>query len=309
MSSKNSSGGYRLKGRNWKAILLSIFAALIFWFFNALNKDYSTNLTFPLEFEYNQELFIPVKPLPAFVKLNVKGIGWDLLRRSLGMKSEPLKLPLEKPLEVKRIIGTSLPAALSQQLEKFEINYVITDTLKVDFELRKSKKVKLELDTPSILFRPGYTRINAVSIRPDSIVIDGPTSLINAIPSPLLIRLEERNIDEDYSEEVTIRFLNNEVIYRDPKQVLVKFSVDPLILRTDSVELLVEGDGPKPDQKRIRITVGIPESYRDKYSPDSVSAVIRHSKSGTFSRKKVLPEILGLPPFSKVMNLDSIAID
>ena len=65
----------RFNRRNWKAVVLCMFTATIFWFFNALNKTYTTNINFPLDFEFDRQNFIPVKGLPQFVRLNVLETG------------------------------------------------------------------------------------------------------------------------------------------------------------------------------------------------------------------------------------------
>ena len=68
---------FRFNRRNWRAVVLCVFAATIFWFFNALNKSYTTNINFPLSFDYDRDNFVPVRNLPAQVRLNVTGNGWD----------------------------------------------------------------------------------------------------------------------------------------------------------------------------------------------------------------------------------------
>ena len=75
--------------------MLCVFTATIFWFFNALNKTYTTNINFPLAFDYDSENFIPVEGLPQTVRLNVTGNGWELFKRSTGVKQDPLEIPLE----------------------------------------------------------------------------------------------------------------------------------------------------------------------------------------------------------------------
>jgi hypothetical protein len=65
----------RFNQRNWRAVVLCIFAATVFWFFNALNKTYTTNLRFPLSFDYDHENFVPVKALPRDVRINGQRVG------------------------------------------------------------------------------------------------------------------------------------------------------------------------------------------------------------------------------------------
>src|SRR6187431_968935 len=106
----------RFNRKNWKAVVLCVFAATIFWFFNALNKNYTTNITFPLAFDYNSENYVAIRPLPEAVRINVTGMGWDLFRRSLGLKIPPLVIPLERPSQINRIVGSTLPALFANQL-------------------------------------------------------------------------------------------------------------------------------------------------------------------------------------------------
>src|SRR5215216_6687499 len=94
----------RFNRRNWKAVALCIFAATVFWFFNALNKNYTTNINLPLVFDYDRENFMAVRPLPEAVRFNVTGLGWNLFRRSAGLKIPPLVVPLPQPGEVKKIV-------------------------------------------------------------------------------------------------------------------------------------------------------------------------------------------------------------
>src|SRR5688572_11639754 len=174
----------RFNKRNWKAVALCVFAATVFWFFNALNKNYTANITFPLAFEYRQEGYIPVRPLPDKIKVNVTGIGWNLFRRSIGVKVPPLIIPLERPTEVKKIVGAALPALFANQLDGSQINFVLTDTLYIAIEPRSTRYMSLKVDAPSILFRDGYGMAGPASVTPDSILIEGPLGLIRNLSEP-----------------------------------------------------------------------------------------------------------------------------
>src|SRR5687768_15393240 len=112
----------RFNRRNWRAVVLCIFTATVFWFFNALNKTYTTNINFPLAFDYDNDHFIPVEGLPLNVRLNVTGNGWELFKRSTGVKKDPLQIPLERPGDVKKIVGSGLKFSFTNQLNGLQIN-------------------------------------------------------------------------------------------------------------------------------------------------------------------------------------------
>lgn len=301
----------RFNKKNWKAVVLCFFAATIFWFFNAFNKNYTTNLSFPLAFDYNQDAYMAVRPLPEYVRINVTGIGWDLFRRSFGVKVAPLVIPLERPAEIRKIVASTLPALFANQLEQLEINFVLTDTLHLAVEPKGKRWVKLALDPPSILFRKGHIMTSEPIIYPDSIYIEGPQKLIRNIFQPVHVKLDQRNIDDDFLEDVEVRFLNNELIRRDPPTVQVSFKVDALVIQTDSVILqlvnLPKGAKPSTGIQKLSCSFAIPKRMMNSYHRDSVRAVV-DLKDFSKGVERVLPVLEGLPPYTKVLKVDSIFV-
>ena len=301
----------RLDRKNWKAVVLCLFAATVFWFFNALNKNYTTNITFPVKFDYDHENYIPIHPLPQIVRINVTGIVWDLFRRSLGLKIPPLVIPLERPVEVKKIVGSTLPPLFANQLERLQINFVLTDTLHIAIEPKGKRWISLAVDTPSILFKSGYIMTSKPTITPDSIFIEGPWKLVKSISEPLYLKLPQRNIDENFHNEVEVQFVNSELIRRNPPTVHVNFEVDLLRQITDSIQVelinLPKGARPSLGFRRLPCTFAIPQRAMNSYNRDSLKAVVDLQN---FSRgvKRVQPVLQGLPPYAKVIKVDSLYI-
>jgi hypothetical protein len=301
----------RFNRRNWKAVALCVFAATVFWLFNALNKNYTTNINLPLIFDYDQEKYIAVRPLPEAIRFNVTGLGWNLFRRSAGLRVPPLVVPLPQPAEVKKIVGSTLPALVVNQPEGFAINFVLTDTLHLAIEPKASKWINLRVDIPTLLFKKGYGIVSDVRISPDSVFIEGPARLINGLPEYVDLKLPDRNIDEDFSDDVEVKFLNDELIKRNPPTVSVAFDVDSYVEITDSVLLKVinppKNSLPVIGGKKLACTFSIPESHQQTFSADSLTAIV-NLKNITRGERKILPTIVGLPPYSYVVKLDSISI-
>jgi hypothetical protein len=300
----------RFNRRNWRAVVLCFFAAAVFWIFNSLNKRYTTNINFPVAFDYNEENYIAVRPLPEHVRLNVTGIGWNLFRRTIGLKVPPLVIPLERPSETQKIVGGSLPALFANQLEGYQINFVLTDTLHVALEPKSKRWVTLRLDTPSILFRKGYTIVSTPSIAPDSIYIEGPWKLIADIIEPVNVKISQRNIDEDFKNDVEVTFLNNELITRNPPTVLVRFDVDKLVEVRDSIplELINMPKGAHPSiNSSLPCVLAIPQSQIEKLQIDSVRAIV-DLQGFVKGERKLLPTVVGLPRHAHVIHVDSVRV-
>ncbi len=301
----------RINKKNWKAVVLCAFAAMVFWFFNALNKNYTTNISFPIAFDYNQTSYVPIRPLPTEVKINVTGLGWNLFRRSTGLKVPPLVIPLEHPNQIQKIVGSTLPAFFANQLEGFEINFILTDTLHIAIERKFQRTVKLHLDTPSILFRKGYGMSSESTVSPDSILIEGPITLIKAISNPVQLKLSQRNIDEDFADDVEVKFLNQELIKRNPPTVSVQFKVDRQVEITDSVDLKIVNatmsSRPYVEMKQWVCVYSIPQRMMNQYRPDSIYAIV-NLKDFKRGEIRVLPVLQGLPPFTQIIKADSVLV-
>ena len=292
-------------------MVLCIFTATVFWFFNALNKNYTTTITFPLAFDYNRESFVPVRPLPQNVRINVTGIGWNLFRRSTGVKVPALVIPLERPTEVKKIVGSTLPAFFANQLADFQINFVITDTLHLAIEPKGERKVQLRLTIPDTFFRNGYTLVSPIQIIPDCVSVEGPLRLVSNLSDSVYLEIPNRGIDENFLETIEVKFPNERLITSDPQSVDVSFQVDKLVEVDDSIRIEVR-NAPKQawafiERKKIPCKLAIPQSMLNFYSADSIKAVVDLTNF-TKGEKKVLPSLNGLPPFSQIIKLDSIFI-
>jgi hypothetical protein len=301
---------FKFNRTNWKAVALCFLAATVFWFFNAINKEYSTNVRFPLHFEFNNEKFVRAKALPQDVNINVKGNGWDLLRSSsYGLKRPRLVIPLERPGEVKKIVCSTLPPLLASQLGRLQINYVVTDTLFLDIEPKDVHKFKATIDEKSILYKEGYGRISPVVILPDSIHLEGPKSLLHDLPDSILLRYSGKKIGENFRESIEV-ITTNEMVKRDPPVVEVMFEVGEVILVNRKVKLEVT----MPSFAQLSLSsdsvsyqVQIPKSRNDDFQQQTITAALdlRKAKKGTM---KVRPLLRGFPPYAQLLRADSLDV-
>ena len=302
----------RFNKRNWKAVVLCLFAATVFWFFNALNKNYSANINFPLEFDYDRDQYVPVKALPTSVRMNVNGLGWDLFRKSSGLKVPPLVIPLEKPTEVSKIVGSTLPALFSSQLEGLQINFVLVDTLVIEIDEKARRKFNLKVDSVWKYLSRDFGVINDIKLVPDTVLVEGPKKIINELPQTIALALPERNIDKDFIGEVEIVFPYNNVMKRNPPVVEISFDVEKLMEITDRVQLsivnVVSRSRASSNATEVNCTFRLPVSLVNTLSLDSLKAVIdlQDLPKGNY---KLVPQIIGLPAQARLMKVDTVLVN
>lgn len=298
---------FRFNNKNWKAIVLCVFAAAIFWIFNSLNKSYSASIDFPLAFDYDEEAFVPVKPLPRVVKVNVSGLGWDLLRKSSGLKVPPLRIPLENPSEVKKIVGSTLPPLFTTQLEGLQINFVMTDTLHIHIDPKVKLRVLLAIDSVEGYIREGYGLSSEVSIVPDSVWLEGPQSLVSAFSKKLVLEPDIRNVNAPVNEDVEIGFPGG-LINATPNTVNIRFSVGRLIQKSDSADLEIVNipKGLKSISKisKVHYRYTIPEDQAITTDARALLDLNGLSKGN----HKLVPKLMNLPPFARQVQVDTLHI-
>lgn len=253
-----------------------------------------------------------MRSLPTSIRMNVSGLGWDLLRRSSGLKVPPLVIPLERPTDVQKIVGSTLPALFSTQLEGMQINFVLTDTVYIGIDQRIRRKVWLKLDSVSRYLDRDFGFVNTIRITPDTIWLEGPQRIVNALPDSLSLTLPRGGIDKNFKDEVEVVLRHTELIKRDPPVVQVSFQVERMIEVKDTIRLeLINVPvrlNPSYDITEVRCTYRLPISLSKTLSGDSLRAIIdfKNLTPGTY---KITPQIKGLPLQSYLVKIDTVRIN
>jgi hypothetical protein len=108
----------------YRAVVACFVIASTLWMLRELSDSYTAPLDYPVVWHYNTQRYHPARPLPSTVPIEVRGNGWRLLSRAVGLHllpadvrlrlpgTPPLRSPLRPPL--RRALGTvrlvTLPA-------------------------------------------------------------------------------------------------------------------------------------------------------------------------------------------------------
>lgn len=214
---------------DWKVASLCLVGALLFWLLNALNKDdYTTKLSYPLQIEYDDSLYVPTTPLPRQIQANISGNGWDLLWRTLAFGNRPVQYPIINPLRARYLSTSSLTDLLSEQLKESHVNYVIADTLDLRFERRVVKKVRLIADTSAVRFPAHFVISTAINVIPAMVTVEGPESAMRDYPDTVRIPMPRR-INGDFDEVLPIPLPKKKNVKASAEQVTISFEIAELL--------------------------------------------------------------------------------
>jgi hypothetical protein len=301
---------FQFNRTNWKAALLCLIAATVFWTFNALNKEYTSNIKFPLRFEYDLEKASPLEELPTQLSLNVSGNGWQLVSQAVGYKLPVLTIPLEKPLEVKKLVGSTLLPLLADQLGKLHVNFVLTDTLYLHLDQNDKRRLKLFADSKGISYEEGYGRTSPIVILPDSILLQGPKSLLHRLPDSLLVSLPEKKLNSNYRRKIPIVFSGSEMINSNSEEAEVIFEVNEVMLlqlrSTLKIRNLQKGSRLEM-QDSLQISIQVPKSKEEDFKNvlPTLALDLKKMKKGEHILK---PLVEGIPSYASVVKLDSVLV-
>lgn len=215
-----------LKKANWTIVILCFVTAATFWFFNALNKVYTTRIDYPIELVFNHDSLVLVEEPPKEVAINVTGGGWQLFKRTISLDSDPVYLQPENPVQTEYFSSGSLLPLFSSQLPDVNINYVATDTIFFKIEPYADRRLVIDMDSSDIGLKENYFLTSSIRIEPDTVTFHGPQSLVQQLPTRFMVSLPERNIDDRYDEELSLDLFSPTIIKKNPELIRIRFDVE-----------------------------------------------------------------------------------
>lgn len=239
---------------DFKLALICLTAATLFWLMNALNKDgYTTKLGYPLKVEFDDSLYIPTTVLPKQISVNVSGNGWTLFRKQFDLNALPLVYPINQPLRTKFINTASLTDLMSDQIKDLKINYVVTDTLELDFDRKITRQIRIEVDSMGINLRKPYVVSSLINITPRKIMVTGPEDAVNGLDGIWLVKIPVKRIDSDYDSELNLDYTKTQGLSLSHDKVQVSFEVDALqspIIEVPKVVIKPKVEAKKSKKKK-----------------------------------------------------------
>lgn len=252
--------------------LVFVIFATFFWFYRALDDVYVDDIRYPVKFENLPNNRLLTTTPPKKISLRVRGIGYSILSKkvkaptltfdvnnfslhSQSLDSLSVYLVTQKAKE-------SLTHQLINENENLEIISISPDTIYFNFAMTQQKKIPVipDLLPHDDLFAQQYTINGTMIIRPDSIIVVGPSKIIDtlskALTEPILLRnlTDSITIDTEILQITGTKLSQNEVSVSVPVDKFTESSFDlPLMVKhePDSLSLKVF---PKSIQVKYKIT-------------------------------------------------------
>jgi len=272
--------------KQFVAFLVCLLIATALWFLNALGKDYSTNILYPVKYmNPPKSQFLANEP-PSKLELKVDAHGFTLLRYKLSLSFSPIVLNLNTITQNVEsndgkfyIPSSDLVRRVSSQISnEITVREILPDILIIELDSLKSKSVPVKADI-DINFKPQFNLKIPLAFDPGQVKITGPAHIIDTIKFVSTQKLEYNEIDNSFSRNVEI--LHPEKTNITPAKVLLKVEVEKFTEKEIKIPLQVKNK-PKdvkiklfPSEIRVSCMVGL--SKFDDITSDDFSAFVNYN--------------------------------
>lgn len=294
--------GSKILGINadWKAVAFCVLAAFTFWFFNAMNHDYTVDIYYPIEIKYDDTRVIPLEPLPKKIKINTTGYGWRILRKYLGFKTNAIVYRPDNLPKKNVVASNELYSVISRQISDIEFNYIVQDSIFFDFDYLREKKVKVIVDSSAVHLAPSYQITTPLIISPDFVIFQGPSSLLKKVPDSLRLEIATTDIKEDFEEDIKVPEQGFPKVEMLNKEVKVRFGVNKFEKQSTVVDIQTL-NFPKDTslinfEKNIILTYFIKEEDKNKVARKDFLASINYRELDK-TDSTITPKLIKKPPF------------
>jgi hypothetical protein len=286
-----------------KVVTLCVLAATTFWFFSALNKsDYTTLLEYPVTFLYQDDSTYVLEGLPEHILVEVRGGGWNLLRKTLLLDSPPIEINLEDPINTRYITGESLSQQITEKLGEVQLDNVVTDTLFFRIDRAAQKEVQLVLDSSSIRLSNSYQIISPITLSTEKAMVQGPETILEDIGDTLFVTIPDQDISEDYEQAIPLEYSTSDMVSIEPEILEVSFSVAAFEMVTKSVDIQTlyfpEDSSLAILPNRVDVSFWIQDKYIDLIQ-DYDFEVIANLRSLNIEDSTITPTLESYPKFAK----------
>ncbi len=295
-----------LSNKTERAILMiCIGIAFVFWIFSKLSKTYDSAIQVKVEYELPNDNSILTKKPPAALDVTLDGTGWNLLLHSMGKRSRKLKYTLSQDT-LQEIRLQRLTRDLQLKLGfGVDIGTINPDNIPLVMDVKARKRIPVRLIN-EISFAKQFVESAPQTISPDTIVIEGPYSIIRNIKEWHTAPLEVDELSFRLRDTISLAQFSNQQVSFKPNYVAYDVLVEQLTEKVIEVPITLSEPNASvmifPKSIQVKCTIGL--SNYEKLSPNqfSLQVDISKSKDGIATIQKVkVPSFLELVKYETLI--------
>ncbi|MDB9964066.1 hypothetical protein OAD50_03230 [Vicingaceae bacterium] len=291
-------------------LVLSTF----FWFLSSLSKQYTTNLTIPIEYtSFNKDFILTEEPID-FIEIQVSGSGFELLGEQMSLNGNSLKVNLSEALKLGKnrfgIPTSKLQNEIYQYLDKdIRFERMTSDSILFKTDKRVTRSIKVIPDV-ELSFESSYNLMGEITVNPSMVEISGPQEELDSIQflTTKKIKYEEVNdsLTITYLLSEDERFQSLDIV---PKEVSILVPVDKFTEK--SFDLPIEWNNNvsiRTFPKKVKVVFLVPLSNYEQLTEQGIKALVNLT-DGFQKKRKLKVEIKGVPDFAILLRIEPEKIE
>ncbi len=299
--------GQKLQFRR-KVLLFSVFLliSVFIWFLNALSKNYTTEIDYPIRYENFPEDRVFVGGLPEQLQLRVNAHGYAILRYQVFKRQVPISfnvsaIPFSRPggdstrtFTLTRYLRDQVSGQLPAELQLLEIK---PDTLFFHSARSASKFVPVR---PELVFEidKQFTIMDGIGMEPDSVLVTGPDVILDTLRFIPTERVELGLLNKNFSDRVRLRQIPD--LQYDRSRVTCSIGLERFteVQLTLPIQVLNLPDtiSLQTFPSRVRFTCNVGLSKYDRVNSNLIRAVVDYNQIEEGSRQASV-QIQNIPVF------------
>lgn len=234
---------------------ICVIIAVILWFLNALNKEYISEISYPVRYTDLPKGKYLSSDLPQEITLEVKAKGFALLGHRIRTSFLPITISLGnypqnnnyKTSEYLLKLNDIRDRIASQINSEIKLLNIKPEEIIFHFSPSTTRKIAVQANIDYTL-KPQYILKSPIKCIPDSIQAEGPASMIDTLRFIPTVRWNAGEIDKDISRTLRIQPLQG--IQINDSQVKVFFEIERFTEARKTIPLEVR---KLPESLQIRL--------------------------------------------------------
>jgi hypothetical protein len=301
---------------NRNTMIFGLFLAIsgLLWLLNALNKEYTHVIQYPVKFTNVPKNIGLNDGVPSHIGVEIFGHGYDILSYKIDHAKTPIIINMERTMPGKIsddhyfILAENVLSNAKKLFKgKVEAVGIYPDTLHLYVSKTITKKLPVQSKI-SFSVAQQHMISSGPLFSPDSVKAKGPTHIISKLTHINTTNMEYGKLNADISRYVPLK--PPEKTELDPKRVKLDIKIDKFT--ETSVKIPVEVINVPPDveieliPQDIKISFQIPVSRYEEFSISSFRLRADYEKA---KNNKLYPELILKPDYIQNIRLHRDNVD
>lgn len=292
--------------------LFFLLLSILFWFLTVMNKEYTTEISYPVRYIRFPEEKVLVNNIPERLELTVNASGYTLLKYNWRSRIAPIIFDVNSfslntlgndPSTVYILSSYAKDRVAKQLSSEIQIIDINPDSLIFQFASRIEKDVPVLVNL-DLEFEKQFMQVGPYKIEPDSIRISGPELILDTIYS---VQTESRSINSvNKPFEAELKLLRLNKVDMDPSEVWVQVPVEQFTGASLKIPIEVENLPDSlvlrafPAQITVNFQVGL--SAYETLNEHFFRAVIDYNEAGSMLGNKLQIKLDRMPEYIQSVN-------